>query len=194
MKAQKILMICGDFSEDYEVAIPFHALKMLGYEVNAGCPDRDASSTVATCIHDINDKYQTVTEWEGHRFNLNISLNNVESDDYCALILPGGRACEYLRNYPVVKSLTSHFIKKKKPVAAICRGTQILMATGLMKGRTLTGNSCVEAEVLLGGATYLKKSFEEVVVDGNIVTATEWHGTYRWLQAFVELLGAKISI
>ncbi|QQE12162.1 DJ-1/PfpI family protein [Planctomycetota bacterium] len=193
-KAAKILMITGDFGEDYEVIGPWTTLKAVGFDVEVGCPEKKAGDTVASCIHDVNDKYQTVTEWEGHRVNLNVTLDKCDPKDYDALVLPGGRSCEYLRTYPVVRRIAEHFIVEDKPIAAICRGPQILLATGKMKGRRMTGNFVVQTEVELAGAEFVKLGHEGVVVDGNLVTGVEWHGMWVWLREFMKVLGVKVSI
>ncbi|KZL12829.1 DJ-1/PfpI family protein [Pseudovibrio sp. Ad26] len=190
----KILLITGDFGEDYEVIVPFMLLKAIGYEVHVACPKKREGETVASSIHDINKDYQTVTEWEGHRININVSLEHLNPADYIALVLPGGRSCEYLRTYPIVRDVTSHFIKENKPIASICRGVQILLATGLLKGKTMTGNFVCQTEVQMAGNTYEKLGYEGVVVDGNIVYGVEWHGLWTWMQAFMEKLEVAIDI
>lgn len=192
--ARRILLITGDFGEDYEVIVPFMMLKAVGYEVHVACPQKRDGDTVASSIHDLNKDYQTVTEWEGHRININVALEELNPEDYEALVLPGGRSCEYLRTYPIVREVTAHFITKNKPIASICRGVQILLATGLMKGRTMTGNFVCETEVQIAGGHYEKLGYEGVVVDGNIVYGVEWHGLWVWMQAFLEKLGARIDL
>jgi protease I len=178
----RIIILCGDFTEDYELAVPYHCLKMLGHEVETTSPGKVDGQYITTCIHDFNEKYQAVTEWEGHRFRIDVALNEIDASDYHALILPGGRACETLRNAPSVRSLVTAFVESQKVVATICRGLQILLATGLMKDRPVTGHPVCEAEARLAGAHWEKRSFEEVVVDGNIVMGTEWPGLYAWLR------------
>jgi protease I len=178
----RIIILCGDFTEDYELAVPYHCLKMLGHEVQTTSPGKVDGQYITTCIHDFNDKYQAVTEWEGHRFRIDVALNEIDFADHSALILPGGRACETLRNVPGVKSLVTAFLESQKVVATICRGLQILLATGLMKGRPVTGHPVCEAEAILAGAYWQKRGVEEVVVDGNIVMGTEWLGLYAWLR------------
>ncbi|QDU34103.1 Putative cysteine protease YraA [Poriferisphaera corsica] len=192
--SNKILLITGDFGEDYEYIAPYTMLKALGFEVEVGCPSKLAGDTVASCVHDMNDKYQTVTEWEGHRINLTVTLDEINAEDYIALIVPGGRSCEYLRTYSKVRHIATHFIESNKPIAAICRGPQILLATGLMKGRRMTGNFVVQTEVELAGAEYVKLGHEGVVVDGNLVTAVEWHGMWMWLREFMKVLGIQVTL
>ncbi|WP_432797064.1 DJ-1/PfpI family protein [Poriferisphaera sp. WC338] len=191
---EKLLMITGDFGEDYEIMAPLTVLKTVGFEVHVGCPEKKKGDTVASCVHDINDKYQTVTEWEGHRINLNVTLDKIKPEDYVGLILPGGRSCEYLRTYPVVRQLTSHFVTQNKPIASICRGVQILIATGLMRDRHLTGNFVCETEVEIAGGHFEKLDHQGVVVDNNIVSAVEWHGMWAWMRAFLKALDVEIII
>lgn len=192
--SRRILLITGDFGEDYEVIVPFMLLKAVGYEVHVACPLKREGDTVASSVHDINKNYQTVTEWEGHRININVELDRLDPSEYSALVLPGGRSCEYLRTYPVVREVTAHFITENKPIASICRGVQILLATGLLQGKTMTGNFVCETEVQMAGNTYEKLSYEGVVVDGNIVYGVEWHGLWAWMQAFLEKLGVQIEL
>ncbi|GAA5444827.1 putative cysteine protease YraA [Microbulbifer sp. NBRC 101763] len=178
----QIIILCGDFTEDYELAVPFHCLKMLGHEVKTTSPGKVDGQYITTCIHDFNDRYQAVTEWEGHRFMVDRALNGVDANDYDAIILPGGRACETLRNDPLVKSLVIAFAESQKVVATICRGLQILLATGLMKDLPVTGHPVCQAEASLAGAHWKKLSFDETLVNKNFVMGTEWPGLYAWLR------------
>src|SRR5438105_4569734 len=93
---RKILMLVGDFVEDYEVMVPFQALQVAGHQVDAVCPDRKAGESVRTAIHDFEGD-QTYTEKRGHNFKLNATFSQVKAKDYDALVIPGGRAPEYLR-------------------------------------------------------------------------------------------------
>ncbi|MBK2125699.1 DJ-1/PfpI family protein [Fangia hongkongensis] len=176
-----ILCICGDWSEDYELAVPYHFFRALGHTVHTTTTGKADGDYITTCIHDLNPKYQAVTEWAGHRFKIDVGLNSVDPDEYDMLLLPGGRACETLRNNPTIQAVTSDFIDNKKLTTAICRGSQILFATGKMKGYNVTGNPVCEAEAKLAGAHWKRRDFESVVVDDFFVLGTEFPGLYAWL-------------
>src|SRR6267142_4415673 len=133
--SKKILMLIGDYVEDYEVMVPFQALLMVGHTVHAVCPGKKSGDFVATCIHDFEGD-QTYTEKRGHNFALNATFDEIKAEDYDALVLPGGRAPEYLRLNPRVLQIVRHFADAKKPIAAICHGPQILAAAGVLTGRS----------------------------------------------------------
>src|SRR3954464_13273025 len=135
MAAKKLLMLVGDFVEDYETMVPFQALQMVGHTVHAVCPGKKAGEKVRTAIHDFEGD-QTYSEKPGHNFALNATFAEVKAADYDALVIPGGRAPEYLRLNPAVLDVVRPFFEAKKPVAAICHGPQILAAAGVLKGRT----------------------------------------------------------
>src|ERR1019366_4394807 len=99
MKQAKILLIAGDYVEDYEVMVPFQALQMVGHTVHAVCPDKKAGESVRTAIHDFEGD-QTYSEKRGHNFTLNATFNEIRAQEYDALVLPGGRAPEKLRMNP----------------------------------------------------------------------------------------------
>lgn len=192
MGAKKILMIVGDYGEDLEIMVPFQALQMVGHTVHAVCPGKSEGDTCPTAVHDfVGD--QTYRELTGHNFTLNHHFDQVDSDDYDALVLPGGRAPEYLRLNGEVLEMVSHFVKNDKPIAAICHGLQILAAAGGMEGRTLTAYPACGPEMELAGADYREVAPTEVVVDGNLVTTPAWPGHQKWLAAFLEVLGTEIT-
>ena len=134
MAARKILMLVGDFVEDYEVMVPFQALQMVGHQVDAVCPDKSAGQFVRTAVHDFEGD-QTYSEKPGHRFTLNATFSEVRPEDYDALVIPGGRAPEYLRLNERVIAVVRHFAAAKKPIAAICHGAQLLAAAGVLEER-----------------------------------------------------------
>ena len=133
MAAKKILMLVGDYVEDYEVMVPFQALLMVGHQVHAVCPDKTAGQTVRTAIHDFEGE-QTYSEKPGHNFALNFDFAQVKADDYDALLIPGGRAPEYLRLNAQVLALVQAFDHAGKPIAAVCHGAQLLAAAGVLHG------------------------------------------------------------
>jgi protease I len=190
--AKRILMIVGDYGEDYEIMVPFQALQMVGHEVHAVCPDKRAGDTVATAIHDfVGD--QTYVELRGHNFALNATFDEVEPDDYDALVLSGGRAPEYLRLNERVLEITRHFFEHDKPVAALCHGPQILTAAGVAKGRRISSYPAVGPEVTAAGGEYADIPIDGAVVDGNLVTGPAWPAHPAWLSAFLGVLGTSIQ-
>jgi protease I len=187
MSAQKILMITGDFTEDYETMVPFQALLAMGYEVDAVCPGKKAGESVATCIHDFEGD-QTYTEKRGHNFALNATFADINAADYDALVIPGGRAPEYLRLNGAVLEAVSHFMSEAKPVAAICHGAQILTAAKVIEGRTVSAYPACRPEVELAGATYADIAVDAAVTDGNLVTAPAWPAHPAWIAQFHKVL------
>jgi protease I len=192
---KKILMLVGDFVEDYEVMVPYQMLLMVGYEVHAVCPGKKAGDWVATAIHDF-EGHQTYSEKPGHRFVLNHDFDGVAESQYDALVVPGGRAPEYLRLDERVLQIVRDFHAAKKPIAAICHGPQLLFAAGVLSGRSCSAYPAVKPEVEKGGGTFIpaSKGFDNAHVDGHLVTAPAWPAHPAWMRAFLEVLGAKISI
>ncbi|MBT8401015.1 MAG: DJ-1/PfpI family protein [Rhodothermia bacterium] len=191
--AKKILMIVGDFVEDYEVMVPFQALQMVGHTVHAVCPDKKAGESVKTAVHDFEGD-QTYTEKPGHNFGLNATFDEVNADAYDALVLPGGRAPEYLRLNDKVLDIVRHFMSNDKPVAAICHAAQLLSAAGVLSGRECSAYPACAPEVEAAGGTYVPKDWPEAHVDGNLVTGPAWPAHPAWLAAFLEVLsGEKIK-
>ena len=190
--ARKILMLCGDYAEDYETMVPFQTLLTVGHEVHAVAPDKKAGDWVHTAIHDF-DGAQTYSEKPGHRFTLNADFASVREADYDALLIPGGRAPEYLRLNARVVDIARHFLAAGKPVAAVCHGAQLLAATGLLKGRQVSAYPACRVEVELAGATYMDIPLGDAVRDGNLVTAPAWPAHPAWLAKFLELLGTRIT-
>lgn len=191
--AKKILMFVGDFTEDYETMVPFQALSMLGYQVDAVCPDKKAGDVVRTAVHDFLGD-QTYTEKPGHNFAITADFDAVDTADYVGLFITGGRAPEYIRLNARVIEIVQEFFKDKKPVAAICHGPQVLTAAGVLKGYKATAYPAVGPDVVLAGGTYVEVDASEAVVDGNLVTAPAWPGDTAIIREFVKLLGAKIEI
>ena len=193
MGAKKILMLVGDYVEDYEVMVPFQALLMLGYVVHADCPDKKAGDIVRTAIHDFEGD-QTYTEKRGHNFTLNATFADILVDDYDALVIPGGRAPEYIRLNDKVLTAVRHFAEKKKPIASICHGAQVLAAAGVLKGKSCSAYPAVSPDVNCAGGKWVDIPLDKAYVDGNLVTAPAWPAHPDWLAKFVQVLGAKIEL
>jgi protease I len=189
--SKKILMLVGDFAEDYEVMVPFQALLAVGHTVHAVCPGKKAGDKIRTAIHDFEGD-QTYTEKRGHDFALNATFDDARPESYDALVISGGRAPEYLRLNEKLLGVVRHFFKEDKPVAAICHGPQILTAAGVLQGRKVSAYPAVAPEVRLAGAEYADIGIDQAVVDGNLVTAPAWPAHPAWLAKFFEVLGTRV--
>ncbi|MGH1352229.1 MAG: DJ-1/PfpI family protein [Methyloligellaceae bacterium] len=192
MSPKKILMICGDFGEDYETMVPFQTLQAVGHTVDAVCPEKKAGDTIATSIHDFEGD-QTYTEKRGHNFALNATFADINPADYDALVIPGGRAPEYLRLNSRVIEIVRYFFTKNKPVAAVCHGAQILAAAKVLEGRTCSAYPACQPEVELAGGIYADIAVDSAVTDGNLVTAPAWPAHPAWISQFLEVMGTRIT-
>lgn len=192
MPSKKILMICGDYCEDYETMVPFQALQAVGHTVHAVCPDKVVGDHIKTAIHDFEGA-QTYSEKPGHNFTLNASFADVRPGDYDALVIPGGRGPEYLRGYPAVCDAVRHFFDANKPVAAVCHGAQLLAGAGVLKGRTCSAYPACRAEVELAGGTYAEIAVDKAFTEGNLVSAPAWPAHPDWIAQFLALLGTHIT-
>jgi protease I len=195
MSAKKILMLVGDYVEDYEVMVPFQMLLMVGHQVDAVCPDKKSGDTVATAIHDF-DGAQTYSEKRGHNFHLNATFAEVKPEQYDALIIPGGRAPEYLRLNGRVIEIVRHFANARKPIAAICHGPQILVAAGVLSGRKCNAYPAVRPEITAAGGQWCEASpgLDSACVDGNLVTAPAWPAHPAWIREFLKVLGTPVGV
>jgi protease I len=189
---KKILMIVGDYVEDYEVMVPFQALLMVGHTVHAVCPDKKAGDKVRTAIHDF-DGDQTYSEKPGHNFTLNATFSDVRPEDYNALVIPGGRAPEYIRLNESVLKFVRHFAETNKPIAAICHGAQVLAAAGILAGRSCSAYPAVAPDVNNAGGEFVDIPVDRAHVDGNLVTAPAWPAHPDWLSKFLDVLETKIE-
>jgi protease I len=187
MAAKRLLMLVGDYVEDYEAMVPFQALQMAGHTVHAVCPGKKAGETVRTAIHDFEGD-QTYSEKRGHNFALNANFDEVKAETYHGLVIPGGRAPEYLRLNPKVLEIVRHFFAADKPVAALCHGAQLLATAKVAKGRSISAYPAVGPEVEAAGGTYVNISMTEAHVDRNLVTAPAWPAHPTWLAKFLEVL------
>lgn len=192
MAEKKILMICGDYCEDYKTMVPFQALLAVGHQVHAVCPDKKAGEQIKTDIHDFEGA-QTYSEKPGHHFTLNASFAEVRPQDYDALVLPGGRGPEYLRTYPAVVAAVRHFFEADKPVAAICHAAQLLAGAGVLQGRSCSAYPACRAEVELAGGRYADIAVDKAHTDGKLVTAPAWPAHPDWIAQFLAVLGTRIT-
>jgi protease I len=192
MGAKKILMLVGDYVEDYEVMVSFQALLMVGHTVHAVCPDKKAGDIVRTAIHDFEGD-QTYSEKRGHNFTLNATFSEIKAEDYDALVIPGGRAPEYIRLNEAVLKVVRHFAEKNKPIAAICHGAQVLAAAGVVAGKSCSAYPAVGPDVNIAGGKWVDIPLDKGHVDGNLVTAPAWPAHPDWLAKFLQVLGTKIE-
>jgi protease I len=193
MSAKKILMLVGDFVEDYEVMVPFQTLQAVGHEVHAVCPGKAAGDKVRTAIHDFEGD-QTYSEKPGHNFGLNASFDEVKAEDYDALVIPGGRAPEYIRLNPVVLEMVKHFVAADKPIAAICHGPQVLAAADVLQGKECSAYPAVGPDVIQAGGTWVDIPVDQAHIDGKLVTAPAWPAHPAWLAKFLAVMGTRIEL
>ncbi len=192
MSTRRILMLVGDYVEDYEIMVPFQALLMVGCSVDAVCPNKRAGDQIRTAIHDFEGD-QTYSEKRGHNFTLNATFADIDPSSYDGLVVPGGRAPEYLRLHAPVLEVVRHFSIANKPIAAICHGLQLLGAAGVLHGRTCTAYPACGPEVTASGGNYVEIPVDSVQVDGNLITAPAWPAHPAWLAAFLKVLGLRIE-
>ena len=192
MSAKKILMLVGDYVEDYEVMVPFQILLTIGHRVDAVCPGKAAGETVRTAIHDFEGD-QTYSEKRGHNFALNATFDKIRAEDYDALVIPGGRAPEYIRLNPHVLEIVRHFSNADKPIAAICHGAQVLAAAGVVEGKTCSCYPAVSPELIRAGGSYANIAMDQAYTCGKLVTAPAWPAHPAWMRQFLEVLGTRIE-
>jgi protease I len=193
MAMKSILMVVGDYGEDYEIMVPFQALQMVGHAVDAVCPGKKAGEKVRTAVHDFEGD-QTYSEKRGHDFALNATFDDVRPESYDALVIPGGRAPEYLRLNPRVLEIVRHFAKAGKPIAAICHAAQLLAAAGVLEGKSCSAYPAVGPEVTRAGGKFVDIPVTQAHTDGNLVTAPAWPAHPAWLAGFLSVLGTRIQL
>lgn len=186
--AAKILIVTGDAAESLEVLYPYQRLLEEGYGVDIAAPTR---KTLQFVVHDFVDGFDTYTEKPGYTWPADLSFAEVDPARYVALVLPGGRAPEYLRNNPDVRRIVDHFFEADKPVAQICHGPLITLATGSLDGRRTAAYPALELDVEAGGAGFENS---EAVVDGVLVSARAWPDHPGWMREFVQVLREKAPV
>jgi protease I len=194
MSAKKILMLVGDYVEDYEAMVPFQILTMVGHQVDTVCPGKRAGDTVRTAIHDFEGD-QTYSEKPGHNFALTADFDAVQVDAYDGLVIPGGRSPEYLRLNPKVIAMVRHFSEEAKPIASICHGQQILVAAGVLQGITCTAYPALQPDIELAGGSWheVAETFANAHTHGMLVTAPAWPAHPEWMRQFLAVLGSRIE-
>lgn len=194
MAQKKLLMLVGDYVEDYEAMVPYQMLVMVGHQVETACPGKKAGETVRTAIHDFEGD-QTYSEKPGHNFRVTTTFDSLDEAKFDGLIIPGGRAPEYLRMTPRVLAIVRHFVDSNKPIAAVCHGPQLLTAAKAVQGRKVSAYPACQAEVELAGGEFVPaaSTFDNAHTDGNLVTAPAWPAHPAWIRQFLTLLGTKIE-
>lgn len=193
MNMKKILLLVGDFTEDYEAILPFQLLQTVGYKVDAVCPDKKDGDIVKTAIHDfVGD--QTYSEKQGHNFMINKTFDEINVEEYDGLYISGGRSPEYLRLNDKVIEIVKYFLKENKPLGAVCHGPQILVATGMLEGRKLTAYPTVKPEIIAAGGEFVDVEGDTAIIDGNLVTSQSWAAHISIMKGFLQVLGAKVEI
>ena len=187
---KRVLMLVGDFVEDYEAMVPLQILQTMGHQVTTVCPGKKPGDTVATAIHDFEGD-QTYSEKPGHRFGITGDFENASHENFDALVIPGGRSPEYLRLDDRVLQMVRAFNDSKKPIAAICHGPQILAAAGVLDGQECSCYPACRFEVTSTGGKYVEpaESMDSAHTFGHLVTAPAWPAHPAWMRAFLDLLG-----
>ncbi len=189
---KRVLILAGDYTEDYEIMVPYQALEMVGVRADVVCPGKSEGEFIRTAIHDFEGD-QTYSEKPGHNFRLNTSFEYLKLEQYDGLFLTGGRAPEYLRLDERVLDIVRYFMELNKPVAAICHGVQILTAADVLRGRKVTAYPAVRPEVTAVGGIFVEKEGDQALTDGNLVTAPAWPGNVEILKGLLDLLGIRIA-
>jgi protease I len=193
MSAKNLLMLVGDYVEDYEVMVPFQALLMVGHNVHAVCPGKRAGQSVRTAIHDFEGD-QTYSEKRGHNFSLNASFDEIDPEKYDALVIPGGRAPEYIRLNARVLEIVRHFATADKPIASICHGAQVLAAAGVLEGKSCSCYPAVAPDVTAAKGKFVDLGMDQAHTCGKLVTAPAWPAHPAWLAQFLVVLGTRIEL
>jgi len=192
MPAKKILMLVGEFSEEYEIFVFEQAMHAVGHTVHVVCPDKNAGDIIKTSLHDF-ERLQTYTEKPGHDYVLNKTFSEVRPEDYDAVYAAGGRGPEYIRIDKRVQAIVRHFHEAKKPIFTICHGVQILIAVdGVVRGKRVSALKYCEPEVTLAGGEYVDLGPTDAIVDGNMVSASGWTALAAFMRECLKVLGTEI--
>ena len=193
MAGKKILMLVGEFSEEYEIFVFEQAMHAVGHTVHVVCPDKKKGEVIKTSLHDFEGN-QTYTEKLGHDYYVNKTFADVDPADYDAVYCAGGRGPEYIRIDKRVQAIVRHFHEAGKPIFTICHGVQILIAVdGVVRGREVAALHYCEPEVTLAGGKYIDVPADGAHVDGNIVSAKGWPGLSNFMRLCLKVLGTEIS-
>ena len=192
MPGKKILMLTGEFTEEYEIFVFQQGMEAVGHTVHVICPDKRAGDIIKTSLHDF-EGHQTYTEKLGHDFVINKTFSEVDVDAYDAVYCAGGRGPEYIRTDKRIQAMVRHFVDQKKPIFTICHGVQILIAVdGVVRGKKVAALGACEPEVQLAGGTYIDLSPTEAHVDGTMVSAKGWTALAAFIRECLKVLGTEI--
>lgn len=192
MPAKTILMLTGEFTEEYEIFVFQAAMEAVGHTVHVICTDKAAGDMIATSLHDF-EGHQTYTEKPGHNHPINKTFSEVNLDDYDAVYCAGGRGPEYIRTDPRIQAMVRHFHETKKPIFTICHGVQILVAVdGVVRGKSVGALGACAPEVALAGGTYVDLSPTDAHVDGTMVSAKGWTALAAFIRECLKVLGTEI--
>jgi protease I len=192
MPGKKILMLTGEFTEEYEIFVFQAAMEAVGHTVHVICPDKKAGEMIATSLHDF-EGHQTYTEKPGHNHLINKTFSEVKPEEYHAVYCAGGRGPEYIRTDPRIQAMVRHFHESKKPIFTICHGVQILIAVdGVVRGKTVAALGACAPEVALAGGTYVDLSPTDAHVDGTMVSAKGWTALSAFIRECLKVLGTEI--
>ncbi len=193
MNGKKILMLCGEFTEEYEIFVFQQGMEAVGHTVHVICPDKNAGDMIQTSLHDF-EGHQTYVERFGHLAEINKTFSEVNLDDYDAVYCAGGRGPEYIRTDKRIQAMVRHFHEEKKPIFTICHGVQILIAVdGVVRGKKVAALGACEPEVILAGGTYIDVEPHEAYVDGTMVSAKGWTGLAAFMRECMKVLGTRIT-
>lgn len=193
MDGKSVLMLIGEYSEEYEIFVVQQALEAVGHKVDIICPETKSGTRVATSVHDFGPGILTWTEHVGHYIETTCDFDTADTGDYDAVYIAGGRGPEYIRTYPRVQEIVREFHQADKPIASICHGLQVLIAVPeVIAGKKVSGLFTVEPEVALTDATYVKIGAKAALRDGNMVTAEGWTALAAFIREFLAVLGTEI--
>jgi protease I len=188
MAIPKVLILTGDAAESLEVMYPYQRLREEGYEVHIAAPSKKKLHFV---VHDFEPGYDTYTEKPGYSWDADLAFQDVNPAEYAALVIPGGRAPEYIRNDSDCQKIVRHFFEQQKPVAQLCHAGLVLAACGVLKGRRTAAYPALEPDIHAAGAEFVNA---EAVVDGAMVSARAWPDHPAWMRAFIHLLKQKAPV
>ena len=183
MTNKKILLITGDAGESFEILYASHRLRESGYQPVISAPSVKRMNLV---IHDFEPGWDTYVERKGYLVESDISFDDVKTSDYAAVLCPGGRAPEYLRNDLRVIRIIQEFYNSGKYVFSICHGVQILVTAGLVDQKRIACYEHVKFEVESCGGIYVDGV--EAVKDGRIVTGKTWQSHPEFYQLVMSCL------
>ncbi|MGY6706254.1 DJ-1/PfpI family protein [Roseinatronobacter sp.] len=193
MPGKTILMLCGEFTEEYEIFVFQQGMEAVGHTVHVVCPDKKKGEMIQTSLHDF-EGHQTYIERFGHLAEINKTFSEIDLDEYDAVYCAGGRGPEYIRTDKRIQAIVRHFHETQKPIFTICHGVQILVAVdGVVRGKKVAALGACEPEVILAGGTYIDVKPHEAYVDGNMVSAKGWTGLAAFMRECMKVLGTKIT-